>query len=126
MPKNIIYLLLFTLLNSCEKTIPDCSNFKRGTFKYTAAKFAEYVVTRNDSVQTERSSSTGIKMEARIRWTSNCEYEMIYKKTNYLQYQTLIGHKVSVKITKVKNNTMYYDAESDGKVISSSMTKINP
>lgn len=51
-----------------------CSTFKIGEFKYSNPKYSEWTIKRNDSIQVEISSKTGIEIYSLIKWKSDCEY----------------------------------------------------
>jgi len=73
-----IDILLFTLLLffSCKQK-SDCSRFHTGKFRYHGSVTKQnYVVERNDSIQTELVVETGTVLKFRIEWTDPCSYEL--------------------------------------------------
>lgn len=74
------YLLaiLFTLISCVTiKSEHDCEKFKKGRFR-SRSEFDNSVsiIHRTDSFQIESNSSTGDVLKAKIKWLSNCEYEL--------------------------------------------------
>ncbi len=76
---DYIDILLFTLLLffSCKQKKSDCSRFHTGKFSYHGSVTKQnYVVERNDSIQTELVVETGTVLKFRIEWTGPCSYEL--------------------------------------------------
>ena len=124
MTKNIICLIIFTALFICCASEKKCSDFKTGNFKYLNPNLADWKITRNDTLQIETNTANGLKVSGTIKWKSDCEYEMVYVKTNYPKLQKMIGQKVNVKIISIKNDTITYQATSDTIKKESKMIKI--
>lgn len=57
----------------------DCREFRHGKFELRS-KFDNsiYLINRNDSIQTETNKNTGHVVRAKIKWTGECEYELLY------------------------------------------------
>lgn len=70
-----------TILLSCssmQKNI-DCSKFRQGEFElHSRYDNSVSLIQRNDSIQTEYNKSTGLIVKAKIKWASQCEYELQY------------------------------------------------
>ena len=74
-----INVLVFTLLLffSCNEKKSDCSKFHTGKFRYHGSVTKQnYIVERNDSIQTELVIETGTVLKFRIEWTDPCSYEL--------------------------------------------------
>ena len=95
------YLVLFLSLtfSSCSSQSKECSKFKVGTFKYDNNYFSDIIIVRNDSMQIEYNSKDDVEIESDIKWISNCEYVLTYKKiSNYTEKESVIGKKIFVTI----------------------------
>ena len=58
----------------------DCSGFKTGTFHLLDASSPDYIITRNDSIQTETAKKSIVATDFYIRWLDDCSYELTLKK----------------------------------------------
>ena len=85
---------------------------------------SDWKIFRNDSIQIESSIATGIEVTGKVKWKSECEYEIIYVKTNHPKLQKMIGKKVEVKILNIKNDTITYEITNDTLIIDSKMVKV--
>jgi len=78
----IAQLVLATGLLSCNVTTTsatDCQRFHQGQFTYHVLGpdgRVDILITRNDSIQTERYQQTGDVSRLAIRWTSPCSYDL--------------------------------------------------
>ena len=124
MKRNIISILILELLFICCSSSEKCSDFKTGNFKYVNPTLSDWKIFRNDSIQIESSIATGIEVTGKVKWKSECEYEIIYVKTNHPKLQKMIGKKVEVKILNIKNDTITYEITNDTLIIDSKMVKV--
>lgn len=103
--KYIGLILFFSLLN-CSGQSKKCSNFKTGTFIYDIPEYKHNKIVRNDSIQIEHNSVTGIKITTSVNWISDCEYVLTYLDIeNYAKKSELIGKRINVKILETSNNS---------------------
>ena len=104
-------VLLISFLLSCKQTAkdPNCSDFKFGTFHYTAGKTGnKYLITRTaDSIQTERNITSGDITRAHIKWIDDCEYQLTYIDEVVSNKDTIVGylktHTLNTRILKTKS-----------------------
>lgn len=78
---DITSFFFFTILLSCSSTQKqtDYSKFRQGKFElHSKYDNSVTLIQRNDSIQTEYNKSTGHVVKAKIKWTSECEYELQY------------------------------------------------
>ena len=76
----IVLILLFALLVCCKK---NCSQFKTGTFRIKATnETLDNYSIRTDSSEIIYNDSIGFRDEFKIVWTGECEYYMVFQKTN--------------------------------------------
>src|SRR5450432_253091 len=61
---------------------PNCHNFRTGKFTYKEEPFNSVIITRTKRKQVEYDTRTGFKIKLKIRWTGDCEYELIQKWSN--------------------------------------------
>lgn len=74
------FLLLVSLFcKSCKdhRSEADCSIYKTGRFQIRSQGTDTFMVERNDSLQYEWNSAKGVEKLYRIRWVSDCEYELV-------------------------------------------------
>ena len=124
MIRNIINLLILVILFTSCKSEKKCSDYKLGNFTYVNQTLSDWKIFRNDSTQIETSKSTGIEVNGKVTWKSECEYEILYVKTNHPKLQKMIGKKVEVKIINIRNDTITYEATSDTIKLESKMVKV--
>ena len=114
---NIVVLIIPFFLSCKQSTkYSNCSDFKSGIFHYTAKETGNlYFITRTDSIQTERNSTTGVITRAHIKWINDCEYQLNYIDEVASNKDTVAGylknHTLTIKILKTKtgeaNGTRY-------------------
>ena len=99
----------------------DCKRFFVGNWKYKAANQNVYVERTLDKT-TEYIGKYAFDYEN--KWISDCEYEMIFKKTTMPDYSLeKPGEKLLVKITNIDNDVMRYVATFRGRDSEGEMTK---
>jgi len=77
---SLFFLLLVSLFYiSCKghRSGADCSSYKTGRFQIHSQGADTFMVERNDSLQYEWNSAKGVEKLYRIRWVSDCEYELV-------------------------------------------------
>lgn len=117
---SIIFLLLTFVSYSQEKK---CSDFKTGKFIHTDPDFKDLVTIRTDSIQREFYPKTGWEMIAKIKWLSDCKYEMEYIKANKDILQAIIGTKYVIEIIEINDNRIKCKSESGEMIIEKEMIK---
>lgn len=79
---KISYINLFIVLTaiSCNsRQNVHCEQFKTGRFVIQSELDNSItIIERNDSLQVERNQITGAISKARIKWISDCEYELYF------------------------------------------------
>ena len=98
---------------------PGCEQFHTGKFSCRSEPDGvEYLVTRNDSIQTEHDLSTGKIVNMKVKWTSPCSYELTFLSTNEFvtdpSQEYSKTHPLKVKIIKRTNNYYIYSATMAG------------
>lgn len=91
-------LCLFLAITAFGQSTP-CSTFKTGEFKYSNPKYSEWTIKRNDSIQVEISSKTGIEIYSLIQWKSDCKYLLTCNNVlNTNNQKNIIGRTFTVTI----------------------------
>ncbi|MNR09391.1 hypothetical protein D3C85_1255910 [compost metagenome] len=99
--KNLIWTILAFCTYSISAQDKKCSEFKTGKFLYKSPIYEGWVVTRNDSIQTERNEALNLNVEGSIVWKDDCNYELTYSKT---PSKEMLGKKIIASIIEVKGN----------------------
>ena len=111
--KTLILIAILILTFSCADE-KKCLDFKTGEFVYVDKSMPERII-RNDSMQIEINPKTGVEIYTSIKWISDCEYVLTYKKIlnhpNDVSY--MIGKKILVDIISTKENKYTAFVKSD-------------
>ena len=100
----------------CYRAFPthikkNCSRFKTGEFTLKSHLNGSYsLIDRNDSIQIETSMKSGAKVTARIKWTTECDYELQYLNQTRIANDTItqILQVRPVKFKILKTGKDYY------------------
>jgi hypothetical protein len=79
--------LLFLLMLGCNEVFcqldsTSCAKFRTGHFVYLDDSLHTIIINRTEKKQEERNEKTGEITKFRIRWISNCEYELTQTWSN--------------------------------------------
>lgn len=74
--KTFLLLLIVSFLTIHSFAQTDCSSFKTGKFIYTDSLKNTICVTRKDNKQIEFDIKNKIITKFRIKWISDCEYQL--------------------------------------------------
>ena len=112
MKKLVILFPLFLAILSCNITAkPDCLRFRDGLFRLKASMGNHsFIITRDRENQTELDLQTDTLSASKVRWVSDCEYELIpvYKRPHFsdtteqkaiLQNSPIIPVQVRIVVT---------------------------
>ena len=125
MKKISFALFLISLITNSYSQKKPCSDFKTGKFEYTNPKFSEWKVTRTDSTQTEISSITGVELNAKVKWKTNCEFVLTYKNIiNSKESTEIIGKQIFVEIFEIQDSEFKYDSKFESTELTSEMIKV--
>ena len=80
--RSLFLFLLFPvyfMCNSCgqQKARPGCADYRKGRFSIHGKGIDSFMVERNDSLQYEWNTEKNVEKLYRIRWISDCEYELV-------------------------------------------------
>ncbi len=74
---NFTILILMTLILLCCRNLSDCSKFKIGKFfTFSPVTKNKIIINRNDTLQVETDTKTGIVIKSKIFWKNPCEYQI--------------------------------------------------
>lgn len=101
--KKSIFIILLSCYG-CFGQEKNCANYRTGKFNYVLENRPELII-RTDSTQIELNPITKVEVYSKIKWKSDCEYEMIYEKVlNYPEdVSHMIGQKINVKIIETSS-----------------------
>lgn len=122
--KKIASLLFLIFITNCYSQEKKCKAFINGKFKYENLEYANFIVTRNDTLQTEVDNVKKISVEGSVKWISDCAYVLTYTKVNLPSLQNLIGQKVNVEITNIEDNKITCLSKMNDITLELQMTKI--
>ncbi len=112
----IISIVLLMTAISLHAQQADCSGFKIGTFKLLDASSPDYIITRNDSIQTETARKSVVSTDFYIHWKDDCNYELTFIKMHNrpgglkMPDKTI---KLFVKIYKVLGDTCWVETRAN-------------
>jgi hypothetical protein len=109
---TILIVSLFTL--TCNSQELDCKKFKNGLFYYPT--LPEKTSIRKDSIQ-ESYNNGKLEMIWKVRWLTECEYEIICDKVLIESIPIRKGDRIVAKIVKTEGNCFtselkFYNSEN--------------
>lgn len=125
-----VSLFVTTLLISsisCFAQDTKCTDFKVGTFEYSDPRFSEWKVSRTDTLQIEKSTVSGVEIYSSIKWISDCNYILTYKKVlnTDVDPSDFIGKTIEVKIIKTESDRYTCHSKSDVMDLEIEMVKVD-
>lgn len=110
MKTSFLFLFIIPVIIAC-KSRNNCEDFRTGKFTYQVLD-TEWVVERNDSLQTEYCEELGVNMELNISWLNKCTYVLKFKRflQNDAGFELDNTHIVHSTITRSGKD--YYITES--------------
>jgi len=106
-------LLLTTTVFSQQ---PKCTHFKTGTFKLLDANSPNYIITRNDTIQTETAEKSMVTTDFYIHWSDDCNYQLVLKKIHNRPAGLKMPDKtikLFVHIYKVSGDTCWVETRAN-------------
>lgn len=94
----------------------DCLHFKTGKFQLLDASSPDYIITRNDSIQTETAKNSIVATDFYIRWIDDCNYELTLKKMHNRPAGIKMPDKtikLFVKIVKISGDTCWVETKAN-------------
>ena len=91
---------------------PGCSLFKTGNFAYRdSGTSIIWEITRTKKKQVEKNNLTGVVIKQKIRWVSDCEYELTHIWTNKKDWRKGNFKSRIYKITSVNENIYNFSCD---------------
>ena len=117
-PYFFITLIIIGSLSSCRDKLT-CKNFRSGKFIYnTKIDNTQFMIIRSDSIQIETDLKTGFITKAKIKWISDCEFEMHYvssQDTSLKKFSPMLGDiPIMVRILKIGDDYYIFTQEIEG------------
>ena len=109
-----IGLLLLSTVGFAQQ--PKCGSFKTGTFKLLDANSPNYIVTRNDTIQTEAAEKSMVTTDFYIHWSDDCNYQLTLKKIHNRPAGLKMPDKtikLFVRIYKVSGDTCWVETRAN-------------
>ena len=97
----VIFLILVPALAFSQAEFTGCARFKTGKFQYVDDSSGTMIVTRTEKKQVEENVSTGVVTTLKIKWTSECQYQLIQKSSTDKDKRKWNGSVTEVTILKV-------------------------
>ena len=113
-----ITLIIIGSLSSCRDKLT-CKNFRSGKFIYnTKIDNTQFMIDRSDSIQVETDLKTGFITRSKIKWISDCEFEMHYvssQDTTLAKFSPMLEDiPIMVKILKIGDDHYIFEQEIEG------------
>lgn len=92
-----------------------CAYYKTGKFILFEQKAGIHTrVERTATEQIETDLKTGKYIKFKVRWTSDCEYELLFLEGNSEQCNFFRNRKLTIKITDVYADGYKFEGKLDG------------
>ena len=113
-----ITLIIIASLFSCRDKLT-CKNFRSGKFTYnTKIDNTRFMIDRSDSIQIETDLKTGFITKSKIKWLSDCEFEMHYvssQDTTLDKLSPMLGNiPIMNRILKIEDDYYIFQQELEG------------
>jgi len=117
-PYFYISIIIIGSFFSCREKLT-CKNFRSGKFIYnTKIDNTQLLIDRSDSIQIETDLKTGFITKAKIKWISDCEFEMHYvssQDTTLEKLSSMLGDiPLMNRILKIGDDYCIFVQEVEG------------
>jgi hypothetical protein len=114
--KKILLLILSitTTLLLFAQTSPDCSIMKQGSFKYLDIPDTTAYFTINKEEHIEYHEGRKYLIKSELTWVNDCQYKMKMLSNTIPDFPFHAGDVMTVTITRVEDNIIYFTAEVKG------------
>jgi len=99
------WLLIFSANLFAQDT--SCTQYHKGKFTYTDSANNTIIVKRKNNFQVETNQTTGVWINFRITWKSDCEYQLEQVGTNSKARRKFNHTFTTTIISKVYDKTGY-------------------
>ena len=111
MIKSILVLFFITfhsLIFSQSKNQIDCSFLKNSKMVNISMPNGGYVII-SDSIHMEFVDDGKYFIKSKLKWINDCQYNATVIEFTWPKFKFPIGEVLNSKITKVQNDTLYFD-----------------
>lgn len=122
----VLGIFIFLSAGSCfaQDSIADCTGFLTGTFRYEEEPYTAVVIQRTETKQIESVPATGSKSIFKIVWKNDCEYDLIFVRSNR-PANINKGDVINVKIIEINEGSYVYEAYFRGTTTSYTIRKVS-
>jgi hypothetical protein len=118
--KQFLFAILSTFVTffSYSQTKPtDCSLFKTGNFAYRdSSTNSIWEIKRTKKKQLEKNNITGVVIKQKIRWVSDCEYELTQIWSNKKEWRKGNFRSRIYTIISVSENIYSFSCDCSDKI----------
>jgi len=98
----IIIALTFSFFVQEKK----CSDIKNGKFTYVDYSSNEIIEIRKDTIQIDSFPKLGLSYHSKVKWTSDCHYNITVYEVNNPEFDLLIGTTFEFEILSIENDQL--------------------
>jgi hypothetical protein len=117
--KYVLFYIIFFFFYICFGQESKCSDFRNGTFEYLDLNenAPKAISIRYDSLQIDSYPEKKLKFTSKLRWLTECRYELECISVNDSLMKNQIGEKVIVQIIKIDGNKAFCHYELEEGII---------
>ncbi len=104
----VFFFITHSLLYSQSGNKTDCSFLKNCKIINISIPNGGYVII-NDSIHTEYVEDGKYYIKSKLEWVNDCEYNATITEYTWPKFNFPIGEVMNSKITKIKNDTLFFD-----------------
>jgi hypothetical protein len=125
-----VYLVLFAALLSLTaigqegNTKPDCSNLKRGLFRYLDASDTTAWFIMEGEHHTEYFEKGKYFIKSKVKWTKDCQYKLEMVSLSLPNFPYEPGNVLTITIDKIEDDIIFYTASVKQDVWKGRMRKV--
>lgn len=108
--KQIVIIIILLISFTSEAQSLECKDVQNGKFKYFDPKSNEVIITRKDSIQIDSCKAMNLIIHSKIRWKSDCEYEMTILKVSDSLLNFVIGNTFKLNITDIVDRKVHLNS----------------
>ena len=122
---SLLFAFTIFILISFQRPLSDdsCKIMRNGTFVYGNPSSEVKVVIKGDK-HIEYHNEGKYIIKSRIKWLSDCEYDMTMTEITIPQFPYTVGDVMNVKITRVEGNNIFYTSTVKGNSWEGQFTKV--
>ncbi|MDB5201119.1 MAG: hypothetical protein JWQ27_528 [Ferruginibacter sp.] len=110
----ILIMMCFAATSVSQTQPASCTKFHRGKFSYITPSKEVVTLSRTSKKQTEKNETTGVVTVWRVKWLSDCSYELSQKWSSDKLQRKKYGMKSTIIITGVTSHSYEYSCVCAG------------